>query len=68
MNLNDSQQKFCSSDDQNLTLLAPAGCGKTYSLLERCKHLVSLNREDKVLLFTFTRVARNEIRERIRSS
>lgn len=65
MKLDSSQKKFCHSDADYIRLLAPAGSGKTLSLLWRCKYLFE-NRGDKTvrfLLFTFTRVARDELKD-----
>ena len=40
--LNKSQRKFCKAPiTKNIRLLAPAGSGKTYSLLWRCKYIMS---------------------------
>ena len=50
---------------ENIRLLAPAGCGKTQCLLHRSRHLVHISkRRTRVLIFTFTRVARDELRSR----
>jgi len=39
--LNKNQRRFCKSSSQkNIRLLAPAGSGKTFSLLWRCKYIV----------------------------
>lgn len=68
--LDESQRQFCSSDGDSIRLLAPAGSGKTHSLLWRCKALLELSPKTKprFLLFTFTRAARDELRDRIRSN
>ena len=67
--LDESQRQFCSIDGDSIRLLAPAGSGKTHSLLWRCKALLELSPKTKprFLLFTFTRAARDELRDRIRS-
>lgn len=71
-NLDSTQQAFCLDSDKALRLLAPAGSGKTYSLLWRCLtsvRLATANEEAiRVLIFTFTRVARDELRDRVRSN
>jgi len=61
------QRKFSTSSAQNVRLLAPAGSGKTLSLLWRCKHLSEVNddKAQRFLIFTFTRVARDELKERL---
>jgi len=68
--LDPSQRRFCSIDDGAVRLLAPAGSGKTHSLLWRCKTLAE--RSDRVkprfLVFTFTRAAREELRDRLKSN
>ena len=64
--LNRSQLKFCQSTAQNIRLLAPAGCGKTSSLLYRCRELVQ--RDDgnpRFLIVTFTKSAEAELKDRL---
>ena len=66
--LDPSQQEFCRSTSRNIRLLAPAGCGKTISLLHRCRDLASRSKGNpRFLIVTFTNVAADELRERIRS-
>lgn len=67
--LDDSQKRFCSAENRALRLLAPAGSGKTYALLWRCLNHCELARTDKprFLIFTFTRAARQELRDRLRN-
>jgi DNA helicase-2/ATP-dependent DNA helicase PcrA len=68
--LDQSQQRFCDIEDGAVRLLAPAGSGKTLSLLWRCKALAE--RSDKIkprfLLFTFTKAARDELRDRLKTN
>ena len=68
--LDSSQQEFCALEDGAIRLLAPAGSGKTHSLLWRCRELAE--RSDKVkprfLVFTFTRAAREELWDRLRTN
>jgi DNA helicase-2/ATP-dependent DNA helicase PcrA len=68
--LDDSQKKFCLMDGGAVRLLAPAGSGKTLSLLWRCRALAE--RSDKTkprfLVFTFTRAARDELRDRLKTN
>ncbi|HBJ34097.1 MAG TPA: hypothetical protein DDZ51_04910 [Planctomycetaceae bacterium] len=68
--LDDSQRLFCNDQNAYLRLLAPAGSGKTTSLLWRCATLAEqANREtSRFLIFTFTRAARDELRERLRDN
>ncbi len=66
--LDDSQKQFCSDPSGAIRLLAPAGSGKTYSLLWRCLYLNEIsNGEDRFLIFTFTRAARDELRDRLKN-
>jgi len=66
-NLNESQYKFCLSTSRNIRLLAPAGSGKTLSLLWRCRVINERKKQSrsKFLVVTFTRVARDELRQRL---
>ena len=72
--LNRNQKKFCKRpSSKNIRLLAPAGSGKTYSLLWRCKYIVDDHRrKGKIppyfLILTFTRAACNELEERIKNT
>lgn len=65
MRFDDSQKKFVESDAQNIRLLAPAGSGKTLTLLYRCKELLDRNPQQRILAFSFTRVARSELSRRL---
>ena len=60
------QRQFCESFSPNIRLLAPAGSGKTQSLLWRC---VEVHRRQhgraRFLIVTFTRAARDELRARL---
>ena len=67
MNLDSSQLEFVNSEAANIRLLAPAGSGKTTTLLYRCKRLLERTPGERVLLFTFTRVACEELKQRLRS-
>lgn len=65
--LDKSQREFIQAPEGNIRLLAPAGCGKTLCLLYRCKHLAeqSPSTNQRFLVVTFTRAAREELRSRI---
>jgi DNA helicase-2/ATP-dependent DNA helicase PcrA len=70
-NLNEFQLKFCQDPNRALRLLAPAGSGKTHSLLMRCltqmqDAAVGKSRLPRFLFFTFTRAARDELRNRLK--
>ena len=67
LQLNESQKNFCSSRVSCIRLLAPAGCGKTASLLYRCLHLLRRagNSSPRFLIVTFTRTATVELVDRL---
>ena len=66
--LDQSQLDFCQSNSLNNRLLAPAGCGKTNSLLYRCQYLLEKeNKPQRFLLLSFTNAAAAEMRERLDS-
>ncbi|MCX7719065.1 MAG: ATP-dependent helicase [Candidatus Sumerlaeaceae bacterium] len=68
-NLDDSQKGFCAEREKAVRLLAPAGCGKTRSLLWRCLAQAQAASEGEItrfLVFTFTRAARDELRDRLK--
>lgn len=63
--LDSSQLAFCNSNEANIRLLAPAGCGKTSSLLHRCRNLVSsASSSPRFLIITFTNAAAEELKDR----
>lgn len=65
-NLDQSQLDFCQSDAQNIRLLAPAGCGKTSSLLYRCRELAErAEQKPRFLIVTFTKAATAELKDRL---
>lgn len=68
--LDASQRAFCEAPDGNVRLLAPAGCGKTLSLLHRCNSVASRRTGDRArfLIITFTRAARDELWGRLHHS
>lgn len=66
--LDDSQRAFCEApENNNVRLLAPAGCGKTLCLLHRCKYLASRKPHERMrfLIVTFTRAAEQELSARL---
>jgi DNA helicase-2/ATP-dependent DNA helicase PcrA len=65
--LDSSQTKFCKAPEDNIRLLAPAGCGKTLSLLFRCLYLAEKGKPQRprFLIVTFTRVAQQELKSRL---
>ena len=72
--LNRNQKKFCKRPSgKNIRLLAPAGSGKTFSLLWRCKYIAEDHKNrGKVppyfLIVTFTRAACIELEERLKNT
>ena len=65
VSLDSSQSAFCQSTAKNIRLLAPAGCGKTNSLLHRCQNLVSQSSgSPRFLIITFTNAAAEELKDR----
>jgi DNA helicase-2/ATP-dependent DNA helicase PcrA len=68
--LDASQLAFCKESSSAIRLLAPAGSGKTHSLLWRCRFASENSTEEgntRFLVFTFTRAARDELRDRLKS-
>lgn len=63
--LDEYQRAFCSSEAPNIRLLAPAGSGKTHSLLYRCVDVAARREGKRFLVVTFTRAARDELRARL---
>jgi DNA helicase-2/ATP-dependent DNA helicase PcrA len=60
------QRQFCESFAPNIRLLAPAGSGKTQSLLWRCAEVhARQGGKARFLIVTFTRAARDELRARL---
>lgn len=79
--LNKEQRAFCKiSMQKNIRLLAPAGAGKTFSILWRCRAICDtyqLNKDQlsakgvsapRFLIVAFTRTARHELETRIESN
>ncbi len=64
--LNEQQKAFVGlPSGMNIRLLAPAGSGKTQTLLFRCKKLLDDNPNQRILLVTFTRKACEELKARL---
>lgn len=68
--LDEFQLPFARDNRRALRLLAPAGSGKTHSLLWRCVHQweTAAKTKPRFLLFTFTKAARDELRDRLRTT
>lgn len=67
--LNKEQTAFVNHNEEHLMVIGSAGSGKTYSTIQRVKHLVEVKgvEPDKILLSSFTNTGVNELRERISS-
>lgn len=64
--LNQPQFDFSFSESVNIRLLAPAGSGKTTSILWRCLRIYQeTEKKPKFLIFTFTRAAKDELKDRL---
>ncbi|WP_216363297.1 UvrD-helicase domain-containing protein [Arthrobacter sp. Hiyo1] len=62
------QLDAATSDDDHLLIVAPPGCGKTEVLAHRAAHQInSLEKNQRVLALTFTKRARSNLEERLRS-
>lgn len=66
--LSQEQIDAATCDDAHLLLIAPPGCGKTEVLAHRAAHQInSLERHQRVLALTFTKRARSNLEERLRT-
>lgn len=66
--LSREQLAAATSDRDHLLILAPPGCGKTEVLARRAAHQVtSLETNQRVLALTFTKRARSNLEERLRT-
>ena len=66
--LTPEQSEAVTSDSDHLMIVAPPGCGKTEVLAHRAAHLIgSLEKNQCVLVLTFTNKARSNLEERLRS-
>lgn len=64
--LDSTQLAFVGAAEHNIRLLAPAGSGKTLSLLHRCGEISrKTNGTSSYLIVSFTRAARDELRARL---
>ncbi|MBX3472863.1 MAG: ATP-dependent helicase [Planctomycetes bacterium] len=68
--LDEFQLPFAKDERKAIRLLAPAGSGKTHSLLWRCVHQweVAEKTKPRFLIFTFTRPASEELRDRLKNT
>lgn len=66
--LSREQLTAARSEDDQLLIIAPPGCGKTEVLAHRAAHQISsLEKNQRVLALTFTKRARSNLEERLRS-
>ena len=66
MDFTDEQVQVIEFETGNTVVIAGAGSGKTRCLVERTARLINIGYDaSSILLFTFTKKAANEIKERI---
>jgi len=66
--LSREQRDAATSDDDHVLIIAPPGCGKTEVLAHRAAYQTeSLEKNQRVLALTFTKRARSNLEERLRS-
>lgn len=66
--LSEEQQAASTSANEHLLIIAPPGCGKTEVLAHRAAYQISLlEKNQRVLALTFTKRARSNLEERLRS-
>jgi DNA helicase-2/ATP-dependent DNA helicase PcrA len=66
--LSREQLDAATSDKDHLLIIAPPGCGKTEVLAHRAAHQIDLmEKNQRVLALTFTKRARSNLEERLRS-
>lgn len=64
--LTDEQREFKLKDHISLILLSVAGSGKTFSCVEKLKHLIQKGVDpSRIIFFSFTKAAVEELEERI---
>ncbi|OQQ25075.1 DNA helicase UvrD [Prescottella equi] len=66
--LSEEQRTAATSTKAHLLIIAPPGCGKTELLAHRAAHQIGfLEQNQRVLALTFTKRARSNLEERLRS-
>jgi DNA helicase-2/ATP-dependent DNA helicase PcrA len=69
LQLSSKQSEIVNCSDKYAMVIAGAGSGKTRTLTERIKKLISTNKTgEKVLAITFSNKAANEINDRLSQS
>lgn len=66
LNDHSARQRFAQEVDQPFSVIAPAGVGKTHSIIERVATMIKAN-NDPVALVTYTKKAAEEMRARLQS-
>ncbi|MCS7062470.1 MAG: ATP-dependent helicase [Methylacidiphilales bacterium] len=62
--LDESQTKLINSNRRFIRVIAPAGAGKTKSLVAKAAKIISDNPSARILTFTFTNAAAQEFKQR----
>lgn len=65
--LTPEQKQIIESRDQHILVVANAGCGKTFTLIEKIRHLIEEQnvQPNKILLTSFSKVANEELLEKL---
>ena len=67
--LNPEQQSAVTDYEGSMVVEAPPGSGKTHTIVSRCQYMILDGvKPGSILVFTFTRKAANELRERIQEA
>ena len=67
--LNPEQQSAVTDYEGSMVVEAPPGSGKTHTIVSRCQYMILDGvKPGSILVFTFTRKAANELRERIQAA
>jgi DNA helicase-2/ATP-dependent DNA helicase PcrA len=64
--LTQEQKLIVESNDKNILILSNAGTGKTFTVVEKLKHLINIDKinPERILLTSFSRVAASELYEK----
>ncbi len=63
--MNAEQQKIIESKDKHVLVLAGAGSGKTYTLIQKIKRIQKSEKNAKILCLTFSNMAAKELKHRL---
>lgn len=63
--MNPEQQKIVESKDKHVLVLAGAGSGKTYTLIQKIKRIKESKNNAKILCLTFSNMAAKELKHRL---